>query len=287
VHHSHLALTPKAHDIALKAPPQVRHDLRVEHMNDFSRQYGNASGLDMSVDAGLRSFMLGVYNKMAMGLILSAVLAYAVGTYTPLTQLVFGTPLLMVVQWGPIALLFGSMFFMRNPSPAGSAFLYWAVVTLIGTGLSVWVVMAGGIAPDGVVTHTDRTLNVSWGVITQAFAVTSAAFLGLSLFGYTTKTDLRPIQSFMFMAIIGAVVLGMLNVFFFHSAGLELLLQLGMLLLMAGVTAWQTQALKMTYQHISGDQRSMAVMTNMGALNLYIAFINMFQILLSLMGSRD
>jgi FtsH-binding integral membrane protein len=253
-------------------------------MNDFSRPYSGAPTMDMSVDAGLRSFMLGVYNKMALGLLISAILAYTVGTYAPLTALIYGTPLLFVVQWGPIALLFGSMFFMRNPSPTGSAILYWSVVALIGTGLSVWVVMAGGIAPEGVTTHTGRVLNISWGTIVQAFVITSSAFLGLSLFGYTTKVNLMPMQSFMFMAIIGAVVLGILNFAFFHSAGLELLLQVGVLLLMAGVTAWQTQALKQTYYQISGDQRSMAVMTNMGALNLYIAFVNMFQILLSLMG---
>jgi hypothetical protein len=89
------------------------------------------------------------------------------------------------------------------------------------------------------------------------------------------------------MGMIGAIILGVLNAFFFHSAGLELLLQFGVLLLMAGVTAWQTQSLKVMYYQVAGDQRSMAVLTNMGALNLYIAFINMFQIILSLLGSRE
>lgn len=240
--------------------------------------------MDMSVDAGLRSFMLGVYNKMAMGLLVSAILAYTVGTFPPLTQLVFSSPMFQIVQWGPLALIFGSMFFMKNPSPTGSALLYWAIVVLIGTGLSVWVVIAGGAYPDGMVTHTGRTLNISFGTIAQAFTVTAGAFLGLSLYGYTTKTNLQPIRSFIFMAMIGAIILVALNVFIFHSAMMELALQLGILLLMAAVTAWQTQNLKMTYSHIAGDQRSMAVMTNMGALNLYIAFVNMFQIILSLMG---
>jgi FtsH-binding integral membrane protein len=256
-------------------------------MNDFSRPYGGAPTMDMASDAGLRSFMLGVYNKMGLGLIISAALAYAVGTVAPLTALVYGTPLLFVVQWGPIALLFGSMFFMRNPSPAGSAFLYWAVVALIGTGLSVWVVMAGGAGPDSVTTHTGRSLSISWSTIVEAFSITAAAFLGLSVFGYTTKINLMPMQSFLFMAVFGAVVLGVLNFLFFHSAGLELLLQVGVLLLMAGVTAWQTQALKTMYYQVAGDQRSMAVLTNMGALNLYIAFVNMFQIILSLLGGRE
>ena len=241
--------------------------------------------MDMSVDAGLRSFMLGVYNKMGLGLIVSAILAYAVGTVAPLTNLVFGTPLLYVVQFGPLVLLFGSMFFMRNPSPAGSAFLYWAIVALIGTSLSFWVIIASGNA--AVQNIAGQTLNVDFGTIAQAFIITAAAFMGLSVYGYTTKRNLMPMQSFLFMAIIGAVVLGLLNTFFFQSGALELLLQFAVLLLMAGVTAWQTQALKVTYHQIAGDARSMAVMTNFGALNLYIAFVNMFQIILSLLSSRE
>ncbi|MBR9824965.1 MAG: Bax inhibitor-1/YccA family protein [Alphaproteobacteria bacterium] len=254
-------------------------------MNDFSRTYGAAPSMDMATDAGLRSFMLGVYNKMGLGLLISAALAYSVGTIAPLTALVFGTPLLYVVQFGPLVLLFGSMFFMRNPSPTGSALLYWAIVALIGTSLSFWVIIASGNAT--VQNYAGQTLNVDFGTIAQAFVITSAAFLGLSVFGYTTKTNLMPLQTFIFMGIIGAVVLGLLNVFFFQSGMLELLLQFAVLLLMAGVTAWQTQALKITYNEIAGDQRSMAVMTNFGALNLYIAFVNMFQIILSLLASRD
>ncbi|WP_291843664.1 Bax inhibitor-1/YccA family protein [Maricaulis sp.] len=254
-------------------------------MNDFSRTYSGAGSLDMSVDAGLRSFMLGVYNKMGLGLLLSAAIAYAVGTYPPLTNLVFGTPLLFAVQWGPLALLIGSSFFMRNPSPIGSAVLYWAIVTLIGASLSFWVI----IASSGQVVQSvgGRSLSVDFGTIAQAFVITAGAFMALSVFGYTTKRNLMPMQSFLFMAVFGAVALGVLNFIFFQSGMLELLLQFAVLLLMAGVVAWQTQSLKVTYYQIAGDQRSMAVMTNMGALNLYIAFVNMFQIILSLFGSRE
>ena len=254
-------------------------------MNDFSRTYNGAGTLDMSVDAGLRSFMLGVYNKMGLGLLLSAAIAYAVGTYPPLTQLVFGTPLLFVVQWGPIALLFGSMFFMRNPSPTGSAVLYWSIVVLIGASLSFWVIMAS--SSQAVQSVGGRSLSIDFGTIAQAFVITAGSFLALSVFGYTTKRNLMPMQNFLFMAVWGALALGILNFLFFHSGMLELLLQFAVLLLMAGVVAWQTQTLKVTYYQIAGDQRSMAVMTNMGALNLYIAFVNMFQIILSLLGSRD
>jgi len=114
-------------------------------MNDFNRTtapYARPGTMDTSVDAGLRRFMLGVYNKLGLGLLLSAVLAYAAGTYAPLTNLIFGTPLLYVVQFGPIALILISMFAMRNPSPTGTAVLYWSVVSLIGLGLGVWVYAA-------------------------------------------------------------------------------------------------------------------------------------------------
>lgn len=253
-------------------------------MNQLNRTAYGARTLDTSVDAGLRSFMLGVYNKMGLGLVLSAALAYIVGTVTPVTALVFGTPLLYVVQFGPIALLFGSMFFMRNPSPMGAAVLYWSVVTLIGAGLGVWVLMATG--GQAVETLTG-TISVTFGTIAQAFVITSAAFFGLSIWGYTTKTNLQPIGSFLIMGVIGVLLISIINIFFVESSGLQWLIQFAILGLMAGIVAWQTQGLKLMYNEIAGDQRSMAVMTYYGALNLYIAFVNMFQVILMLLGNRD
>ena len=253
-------------------------------MNQYNRTAYDARALDTSRDEGLRSFMLGVYNKMGLGLLISAALAYIVGTVTPVTQLVFGTPLLYVVQFGPIALLFGSMFFMRNPSPVGAAVLYWAVVSLIGAGLGVWVMLAAS----GVQAETlTGSLSITFGTIAQAFVITSAAFFGLSLFGYTTKTNLQPLQSFLFMGIIGVLLISLINVFFLESSGLQWLIQFAILGLMAGVVAWQTQSLKIMYFEIAGDERSKAVMTYYGALNLYIAFVNMFQVILMLLGNRE
>lgn len=252
-------------------------------MNDSYRGYANAAGtMDMSVDAGLRSFMLGVYNKMGLGLVLSAALAYAVGTVAPLTSLVLGTPLLYVVQFGPIVLLLGSMFFMRRPSPIGSALLYWSIVTLIGMGLSVWVFIAqNNITAE---TASGTSITASFTTIGQAFFITASSFLALSFWGYTTKRNLSGIGSFMIMAAWGAIAISLVNVFFVQSSGLELLIQIVLLGLMAGIVAWQTQSLKGSYYAYQGDQRSLAVMTNMGALNLYLAFVNIFQIILSLLG---
>lgn len=255
-------------------------------MNDFNSAYapGHAGALDTSRDAGLRAFMLGVYNKMALGLVWSAILAYAVGTWAPATNLVFGTPLFEVVRWGPIALLFGSMFFMRNPSPVGSAVLYWSVVTLIGMGLGVWVFAAATGSP--LQSYPGTSYSPTMTTIAQAFSITAAAFAGLSLWGYTTKRNLTGIGSFLIMASWGAVLLAVVNMFLIKSTGFELLIQIVFLGLMAGIVAWQTQALKVSYHQLAGNGRGLAVMTNMGALNLYIAFINMFQILMSLL-SRD
>ncbi|PWE18541.1 hypothetical protein DDZ18_02755 [Marinicauda salina] len=253
-------------------------------MNDFSRQAYGARTMDTSVDQGLRNFMLGVYNKMGLGLLLSAVLAYVVGTVTPVTAFVLSPPMLYIVQFGPIALLFGSMFFMRNPSPTGAAVLYWSVVALIGSGLGVWVLLATSGAQAETLTGT---ISITFGTIAQAFVITAAAFFGLSLYGYTTKTNLQPIQSFLFMGIIGVIVISLINVFFIESSGLQWLIQFAILGLMAGVTAWQTQNLKLMYYEIAGDERSMAVMTYYGALNLYIAFVNMFQVILMMLGNRQ
>lgn len=254
-------------------------------MNDFNRSYAAAPGtLDMSKDAGLRSFMLGVYNKLALGIALSGLIAFAVGTYEPLTALIWGTPLAYLVQFGPIVLILISAFAMRNPSPLGSAILYWSIVTLLGASLSMWVVLAQ--MNTGVTTRAGTALAIDFMTITKAFLVTASAFGALSLFGFTTKMNLRPLGAFMIVALWGLVAVGLISLFFPPSGMMELGLQVGILLLSGGLVAWETQELKEGYYQFAGDARSMAVMTNWGALNFFILFYNMFTIILSLMG-RD
>src|SRR5437868_3154130 len=120
-------------------------------MSDLNRGYARtipADRADMSVDAGLRSFMLGVYNKMALGLVLSAVLAWVTADFAPVQQLLYSitpdgrltgfTPLGMIIRFVPIAILLGAMF-IRNPSPRASGVIYWSVVSAIGAGLGVWL----------------------------------------------------------------------------------------------------------------------------------------------------
>lgn len=251
-------------------------------MNDFNKSYAPTGSMDMSVDAGLRKFMLGVYNKLALGIALSGIIAYVAGSVPAITNAVYAPPLVFVVMFAPVALILGSMFFMRNPSPTGSAILYWAIVVALGLSMGVYFAMANlGV---GGMTHI---------AITKAFLVTSIIFGGLSLYGYTTKRDLGPIGTFAIMGLWGAFVIGM--VFFIlpmifpsvpalqYGGTMSLIISGAFALFSAIIVAWQTQTLKQNYYALGGDARGMAVQTNMGALTFFISFVNIFQFVLQLM----
>ena len=243
-------------------------------MNDFNRSAGYQSGrptLDMGVDAGLRGFMLGVYNKMALGLVLSAALAFFVGSNELLTVNLLTGPMGMVVMFAPLAILLLSSFMMKNPSPVGANLVYWSVVSLIGVGMGGIVYVYGGM-PGGMM------------LVAKAFFTTAIAFGGLSLWGYTTKKDLSGWGTFLIMGIIGVIAASILNMFI-ASSMLSLAISVIGLLLFAGLTAYDTQRLKHTYYAIQGNVRAMSVATTWGALSLYLNFINMFQFILSLMSS--
>jgi FtsH-binding integral membrane protein len=239
---------------------------------------------DMSVDAGLRKFMLGVYNKLGLGILLAGVLAFVAGTVEPVTQLVFG-PLYMIVRWGPIVLLLGSMFFMKNPSPLATGILYWAIVTLLGLGLGIWVLMAEGASGFG--TRGGIGLTTTYETIAKAFLITASAFGALSLFGYTTKRDLSGIGSFAIMALWGVIALSLLQFLFPPSSTFEWIILGAVFALSALLIAWETQMLKNGYYQFGGDARSLAVMTNWGALNFFISFVNMFRVVLMFLSSRE
>ena len=248
-------------------------------MSDFNRGAARtipADRADMSVDAGLRSFMLGVYNKVALGLLLSAGLAFLTADYAPVTQLLYVTTpdgrlagftaLGTVIRFAPLAMLIGAMF-IKNPSPRAAGFLYWAVVTGIGAGLGVWLLAYTGSS------------------VALTFLITATAFGSLSLFGYATKRDLRPLGSFLMIGLVGLVIASLVGLFW-HPPGFSFIFSALGVLIFAGLIAYDTQNLKMTYYQLGGDQTSMAVATNYGALNLYLNFINLFQFLLSIFGSR-
>jgi FtsH-binding integral membrane protein len=228
--------------------------------------------------------MLGVYNKLGLGILLAGVLAFVAGTVEPVTQLVFG-PLYMIVRWGPIVLLLGSMFFMKNPSPLATGILYWAIVTLLGLGLGIWVLMAEGASGFG--TRGGIGLTTTYETIAKAFLITASAFGALSLFGYTTKRDLSGIGSFAIMALWGVIALSLLQFLFPPSSTFEWIILGAVFALSALLIAWETQMLKNGYYQFGGDARSLAVMTNWGALNFFISFVNMFRVVLMFLSSRE
>ena len=230
---------------------------------------------DMAVDAGLRGFMLGVYNKVALGLLLSAALAYLTASYPPVTDLLYRvspdghllgfTALGTLIRFAPIALILVSMFAMRNPSPRSAGMLYWAIVATIGAGLGVWILAYTGVS------------------VATTFAVTAAAFGGLSLFGYATKRDLTGFGSFLIIGLFGIIIAMVVNLFL-HSPMIAFAVNAIGVLIFAGLIAYDTQRLKTTYYALGGDTAGMGVATSYGALSLYLDFINLFQFLMMFMG---
>ncbi|MGE3867528.1 MAG: Bax inhibitor-1 family protein [Hyphomonadaceae bacterium] len=231
------------------------------------------SRADMAVDAGLRAFMLGIYNKMGLGLLLSGGLAYLVGSTPALYMTLLTPPLAYVVMFGPLAILLISSFTMRNPSPVAANLVYWSVVTLIGVSMGA-IVFAYARVPDGMT------------IVAKAFLITAASFGALSLWGYTTKRDLSGFGTFLIMGLIGLVIASIVNMFIASSA-LSFAISVIGVLVFAGLTAFDTQRLKYMYYQLGGDQRAMAVGTTFGALSLYLNFINLFQFILSLLSPRN
>jgi FtsH-binding integral membrane protein len=246
-------------------------------MSDFNRGAARtipADRADMSVDAGLRSFMLGVYNKVALGLVVSAGLAFLTGSFAPVRDLMFTvangrqgyTILGMVVAFAPLAVILFTSF-AKNVTPKSAGITYWAIVSLIGASMGVLVLRYTGAS------------------IATTFLLTATAFGALSLAGYTTKKNLTGMGSFLIMGawgLIGAMLINM----FLQSSMMSLLINVVGLMIFAGLTAYDTQRLKMTYYELGGNQSAMSVATNFGALSLYLDFINMFQFLLALLGNR-
>ena len=247
-------------------------------MSDFNRGFArtvSADRADMSVDAGLRSFMLGVYNKMALGLVLSAALAWLTGAYPPVRDAMFtvangriGYSILgMIVAFAPLAVILFSGFAIRNQTPRTAGITYWTVVTLIGASMGVLVLRYTGAS------------------IATTFLITATSFGALSLAGYTTKRDLTGMGSFLIMGVWGLLGAMLINIFLQNSMMALIVNVLGVLIF-AGLIAYDTQRLKMTYYQLAGNEAGMSVATSYGALSLYLDFINLFQFLLALFGNR-
>ena len=219
-----------------------------------------------AIDAGLRAYMLRVYNYMCVALALSGAVAFVVSTSPVLQQAIFGTPLMWVVFLAPLGLVFFLSARINKMSASAAQTTFWIFAALMGMSLaSIFI----AYTPESV---------------TRVFFITAGAFAGLSLVGYTTKKDLSGMGTFLFMGVIGLVIAMVVNMFLGSS-----LLQLGIsaigVLIFAGLTAYDTQKIKLMYYE--GDSAEVATKKSiMGALKLYLDFLNMFIFLMHILGNR-
>ncbi len=217
-------------------------------------------------DAGLRKYMLSIYNYMTSGVLLTGIVAML--TYNSGLAVSFASgPLMWIVALSPLAIVFAMSFGMNRFSKTGLQAMYWAFAVLMGLSLSTIF------------------LRFTGGSIAVTFFATAGAFAGMSLFGYTTKKSLSGFGTFLIMGVVGLIVASLLNLWLQSPALMYAISFLGVLIF-AGLTAYDTQRLKETYAHVRGTPM-MDKIVIMGALTLYLDFINMFQFLLSFLGQRE
>lgn len=222
-----------------------------------------------SYDEGLRRHFGRVYNTMALGLLITGLSAYVLSNVTPLMNLVFGTPLAYVVMFAPmIFLMFGfTPDRIARKSSAQLRTMFYAFCAVFGLSFSaIFLVFAGAD-------------------IARAFFVTAATFMAMSIYGYTTKADLSKLQSFLIMGTIGLLIAIVVNLFL-QSEAMHFIISCIGVLCYTLWTAFHTQQIKESYSASYGDE-SNAKMALMGALNLYIDFMMLFQFILSLMANRE
>jgi uncharacterized protein len=273
-------------------------------MSDFDRnaaagRYGKTAGREETavVDQGLRSYMVHIYNYMVLGLAITGLAALGIyilsitgdasvaakvarggaeipaqiraGMYlTPVGYALFVSPLKWAVILAPLAMVFVLSFGIDRMRPAAAQILFWVFAALIGISLgSIFMIY----------THTS---------ITRVFFITAASFGALSLYGYTTQRDLSGMGSFLIMGLFGVIIASLVNLWL-GSSMLQFIVSVVGVLVFAGLTAWDTQRLKNEYIYGSLDGETAERSAIMGALSLYLNFINLFTLLMQLLGTRE
>ena len=227
---------------------------------------GEVIGSAGTLDKGLRRHMLSIYNYMSSGVLLSGIVALLFASSGMAAQ-VLGTPLWWVIALAPLGFVFGMSMGANRMQTATLQALFWGFCAVMGLSLSTIF------------------LRVTGASIAGTFFATAGAFAGLSLVGYTTKKNLSAMGSFMTMGLIGIIIAMVINIFL-KSSGLAMAISMLGVLIFAGLTAYDTQRLKNQYYEIQGTEFAGKAVV-LGALTLYLDFINMFQFLLSFLGSRD
>jgi FtsH-binding integral membrane protein len=237
-----------------------------------SPQARTIPGTDIAFDAGLRSYMLSVYNYMASGVLLTGIVAMAM-VYTGAVQSLFdaetgaATPLAWVLMLAPLGLVFWLSFGINRMSSGTAKALFFAYAGLLGASLSTILLVYTGSS------------------VAQTFFAAAAAFGSLSLWGYTTKKDLSGWGSFLLIGLVGLIVASIINMFL-PSGPMGLAISAIGVLIFAGLTAYDTQKIKSMYFAVQGSGEGVAKSAIMGALTLYLDFINLFLFLLRFMGDR-
>jgi len=248
-------------------------------MADLDRRYaqGTAIGRAEAIDEGLRAYMLRVYNYMASGVAITGVVAYFIYAMsvtqgaaglelTPFGQFMFASAFKWVVIFAPLAMVFFISARIGSLSLSAAQISFWIFAALMGASLSsIFLVYAGES-------------------IARVFFITAAAFGALSLWGYTTSRDLSAWGSFLFMGLIGIIIASLVNLFL-GSTALQFAISVVGVLVFAGLTAYDTQSIKEMY-YVGDDGTVAGRKAVMGALRLYLDFINLFMMLLQLFGDR-
>jgi len=257
-------------------------------MADLQRrtQYGSRVQANADIDQGLRSYMLSVYNYMAVGLALTGLAAYALfslattsdpslgvaqvkaGLYlTQLGATLWTSPLKWVVMLAPLGLVFFLSFRVHKMSVGAAQATFWIYAAMVGASISTVLLI-----------YTSES-------VVRTFFITAAAFGSLSLYGYTTKRSLSGMGSFLMMGLFGIIIASIVN-YFLGSTALQFAISVIGLLVFAGLTAYDTQQIKeMYFEGDSADAQGRKAI--MGALRLYLDFINMFMFLLQFLGNRE
>jgi uncharacterized protein len=237
-------------------------------------KFTTQTGSQVQIDQGLRSYMLRVYNYMGAGLAITGAAAY--GTFhaavdglglTGFGHAIFETPLRWVLILAPLALVMLLSFRIQKMTVSAAQATFWAYAALVG------------------VSFASLGLIYTAGSISQVFFITAGAFGALSLFGYTTKRDLAGLGSFLFMGLIGLIIASLVNLYF-QNGMMSLVLSAVSVLIFTGLTAWDTQQIKEMYYE-ADDVATVGRKAIMGALRLYLDFINLFLSLLRLFGNRN
>jgi len=257
-------------------------------MAQFDTIRSAAGTRSVEIDAGLRAHMNKVYGTMSVGMLITFAAAWAIAGLavtadpsaavaqmgskylTSLGNTLYGTPLRYVILFAPLAFVFGLSAMINKMSAATAQLVFYAFAATMGLSISSIFLIYTGQS------------------IIQVFLITSIAFAGLSLVGYTTKKDLSAMGTFLMMGVIGLIVASVVNIFMQSSAMQFAISAIGVLIF-AGLTAYDTQKIKNTYLQMahSGDSEWLGKAAIMGALSLYLDFINMFMMLLHLFGNRE